>query len=170
MKLKSWALASALLVLVGPALAQNPITEISGSTYHEKVVFAVNDLRGANLNVATIESAVLDAIKLYARKTRVQQNIPPSPSPAVPSQMTIGQRQHVDQKPECVGEVLSIEGIDSWMAKYGESTYHRACRFPYQDGYRVAATRFSRTSASSPVLRALPMNFNKRTTNSKIWI
>lgn len=137
MKLKDWALASALLAFAVPALAQNPLTELAGSTYHEKVVFAVYDLRGANLNVETIESAALDAIKLYARNARVQQNIPPSPYPAVPSHMTIGQRQVGGPKPECAGEVFSIEGIDSSMAKYGESTYHRVCLFPYQDGYRV---------------------------------
>lgn len=98
-------------------------------------------------------------VRLHARNARVQQNIPPSPYSAVPSQMTIGQRQQGGQKPECVGEVFSIKSIDSWMAKYGDSTYHRACLFPYPDGYQVAATRFSRTSARMSSIEGVAHEF-----------
>ena len=135
--MKSLCLLSALLAVALPAVAQNPITELAGSTYHEKVIYAVYDLRGANLNVETIESAVLDAVKLYARNARVQQGIPPSPYPATPAHMTIGRRPQGGPMPECAGELFSIDGFDTSMAKYGESTYHRACLFPYQGGYRV---------------------------------
>jgi hypothetical protein len=135
--MKSLCLLSALFAVALPAVAQNPITELAGSTYHEKVIYAVYDLRGANLNVETIESAVLDAVKLYARNARVQQSIPPSPYPATPAHMTIGRRPQGGPMPECAGELFSIDGFDTSMAKYGESTYHRACLFPYQGGYRV---------------------------------
>ncbi len=135
--MKSLCLASALFATALPAIAQNPITELAGSTYHEKVIYAVYDLRGPSLNLESIESAVLDAVKLYARNARVQQGIPPSPYPAVPSQMTIGRRPQGGPMPECAGEIFSIDGFDTSMAKYGESTYHRACLFPYQGGYRV---------------------------------
>jgi len=128
---------SALFAVALPAVAQNPIAELAGSTYHEKVIYAVYDLRGQGLNVETIESAVLDAVKLYARNARVQQGIPPSPYPATPANMTIGRRPQGGPMPECVGELFSIDGFDTSMAKYGESTYHRACLFPYQGGYRV---------------------------------
>lgn len=137
MKKLRFALALALYFATLPVLAQNFITEIAGSTHREKTVYAVYDLRGSNLNVETIETAVLDAIKLYARNSRVQQGIPPSSYPAYPAQMTMGQRQSSGPKPDCAGEIFSIEGIDSSMAKYGETTYHRACLFPYAGGYRV---------------------------------
>ena len=43
------------------AHAQNPLTEIAGSTYREKTVYAVYDLPGKDLKVEAIESAALDA-------------------------------------------------------------------------------------------------------------
>lgn len=135
--MKSLCLMSALFAVALPAVAQNPITELAGSTYHEKVVYAVYDLRGQSLNVETIEAAVLDALKLYARNARFQQGISPSPYPAAPANMTIGRRPQGGPMPECAGELFSIDGFDTSMAKYGESTYHRACLFPYQGGYRV---------------------------------
>ncbi|MFA5241294.1 MAG: hypothetical protein WC392_02840 [Sulfuricella sp.] len=137
MKQQRFALALALSFAALPVLAQNFITEISGSTYREKTVYAVYDLRGSNLNVEAIETAVLDAIKLYARNARAQQGIPPSSYPAYPAQMTMGQSQSGGPKPDCAGEIFSIEGVDSSMAKYGETTYHRACLFPYANGYRL---------------------------------
>ena len=56
--MKSLCLASALFATALPAIAQNPITELAGSTYHEKVIYAVYDLRGPSLNLESIESAV----------------------------------------------------------------------------------------------------------------
>lgn len=135
--MKTLCLMSALLAITLPAAAQNPIVELAGSTYHEKAIYAVYDLRGQGLNIETIEAAVLDAVKLYARNARVQQGIPPSPYPATPANMTIGRRPQGGPMPECAGELFSIDSFDISMAKYGESTYHRACLFPYQGGYRV---------------------------------
>lgn len=119
------------------AQAQSLITEISGSTYREKTVYAVYDLPGKDIKVDAIEAAALDAIHLYARNAQVRQGIPPSPVPDYPGQMTLGRRLSGGPKPDCAGELFSIEGIDSSMAKYGEATYHRACLFPYAGGYRI---------------------------------
>jgi hypothetical protein len=130
------AIASTIVVSLN-AQAQNLITELSGSIYREKTVYAVYDLPGTDIKVETIENAVLDAIHLYARDARVQQGIPPSPFPDYPGQMTLGRRMSGGPKPDCAGEVFSIEGIDSSMAKYGEATYHRACLYPYAGGYRI---------------------------------
>ena len=130
------AIASTIVVSLN-AQAQNLITELNGSTYREKTVYAVYDLPGTDIKVETIENAVLDAIHLYARDARVQQGIPPSPFPDYPGQMTLGRRMSGGPKPDCAGEVFSIEGIDSSMAKYGEATYHRACLYPYAGGYRI---------------------------------
>lgn len=135
--MKSLCLISALFTVAAPAVAQSPLSELAGSTYHEKVIYAVYDLRGQSMDVETIETAVLDAVKLYARNARVQQGISPSPYPAAPANMTIGRRPQGGPMPECAGELFSIDGFDTSMAKYGESTYHRACLFPYQGGYRV---------------------------------
>ncbi|MDR0776202.1 MAG: hypothetical protein LBE81_06135 [Azonexus sp.] len=127
----------AIVIAAFPAQAQNFITELRGSTYREKTVYAVYDLSGKDLKVDAIETAVLDAIHLYARDSQVRQGIPPSVFPDYPGQMTLGHRLGGGSKPDCAGEIFSIEGIDSSMAKYGENTYHRACLFPYAGGYRI---------------------------------
>ena len=119
------------------ALAQNPLTEIAGSTYREKTVYAIYDLPGKDLKVEAIESAALDAVRTYARNSQVRQGIPMTPFPEYPGQMTIGTRNSGGPKPDCAGEVFSIEGLDKSMAKYGEATYHRFCLFPYAGGYRL---------------------------------
>ena len=118
-------------------LAQNPLTEIAGSTYREKTVYAVYDLPGKDLKVEAIESAALDAVRTYARNSQVRQGIPMTPFPEYPGQMTVGTRNSGGPKPDCAGEVFSIEGLDKSMAKYGEMTYHRFCLFPYAGGYRL---------------------------------
>ena len=102
------------------ALAQNPLTEIAGSTFREKTVYAVYDLPGNDLKVEAIESAALDAVRTYARNSQVRQGIPMTPFPEYPGQMTIGTRNSGGPKPDCAGEVFSIEGLDKSMAKYGE--------------------------------------------------
>lgn len=131
-------LAVLAVVISGfPAHAQNLITELSGSTYREKTVYAVYDLPGKDLKIDAIEGAALDAIRLYARDAQVRQGIPPSPFPEYPGQMTLGRRPSGGPWPDCAGEIFSIEGIDSSMAKYGEKTYHRVCLFPYAGGYRI---------------------------------
>lgn len=120
-----------------PVQAQNILTELSGSTYREKTVYAVYDLPGKDLKLDAIETAVLDTVRLYARDAQVRQGIPPSAFPDYPGQMTLGRRLSGGPKPDCAGEMFSIEGIDSSMAKYGEKTYHRVCLFPYAGGYRI---------------------------------
>jgi len=120
-----------------PVLAQNPIAELGGSTYREKAVYAVYDLPGAPRQADAIEGIVLDAIRTYARNAQVRYGIPPSPYPDYPSQMTIGQRLSGGYKPDCASELLSIEGLDTSMAKYGEKIYHRVCLFPYTGGLRI---------------------------------
>lgn len=125
----------AALLLTGCASTQ--LGDFAGSTSREKTYLAVYDLRGNNLKSAVIEEAVQNAIRLHVRKVDIQHGIPPSPLPAYPAKMTVGKRKSGGPQPECSGEVFSIEGIDTSMSKYGETTYHRACLFPYAGGYRV---------------------------------
>lgn len=120
-----------------PVLAQNPIAELGGSTYREKTIYAVYDLPGATRQADAIEGIVLDALRTYARNAQVRYGIPPSPYPDYPNQMTIGQRLSGGPKPDCAGELFSIEGLDTSMAKYGEKIYHRVCLFPYTGGFRI---------------------------------
>ena len=120
-----------------PVQAQNPIAELGESTYREKTVYAVYDLRSTDAKVDVIQDLVLDAVRIYARDTQVRQGIPPSIYPDYPGQMTIGHRLNGGPKPDCAGELFSVEGIDASMAKYGEKTYHRLCLFPYAGGYRL---------------------------------
>lgn len=130
-------LALAPMIAGMPVLAQNPIAELGGSTYREKVVYAVYDLQGTTRQADAVEGIVLDAIRTYARNAQVRYGIPPSPYPDYPSQMTIGQRLSGGPKPDCAGELFSIEGLDASMAKYGEKIYHRVCLFPYTGGLRI---------------------------------
>jgi hypothetical protein len=134
--LRRWVMLG-LVIAALPVHAQNAIADLGGSTTREKNVFAVYDLRGANIDSAAIEKIVLDSIRLHARDAQVREGIVPQPYPDSPGQMTIGQRSNGGPKPECAGEVFSIEGIDSALSKYGEKTYHRACLFPYAGGYRI---------------------------------
>ena len=130
-------LALATVIAGKPVLAQNPIAELGGSTYREKAVYAVYDLQGTTRQADAIEGIVLDAIRTYARNAQVRYGIPPSPYPDYPNQMTIGQRLSGGPKPDCAGELLSIEGLDTSMAKYGEKIYHRVCLFAYTGGLRI---------------------------------
>jgi hypothetical protein len=130
-------MALAPMIAGMPVLAQNPIAELGGSTYREKAVYAVYDLPGTNRQADAIEGIVLDAIRTYARNAQVRYGIPPSPYPDNPGQMTIGQRLSGGPKPDCAGELLSVEGLDTSMAKYGEKIYHRVCLFPYTGGLRI---------------------------------
>lgn len=130
-------LALAPMIAGMPVLAQNPIAELGGSTYREKAVYAVYDLPGTTRQADAIEGIVLDALRTYARNAQVRYGIPLSPYPDYPSQMTIGQRLSGGPKPDCAGELLSIEGLDTSMAKYGEKIYHRVCLFPYTGGLRI---------------------------------
>lgn len=130
-------MALASMIAGMPVLAQNPIAELGGSTYREKAVYAVYDLPGAPRQADAIEGIVLDAIRTYARNAQVRYGIPPSPYPDDPGQMTIGQRLSGGPKPDCAGELLSVEGLDTSMAKYGEKIYHRVCLFPYTGGLRI---------------------------------
>jgi hypothetical protein len=117
--------------------AQNAIADLGGSTTREKNTYAVYDLRGAGIDAGAIQKVVLDAIRLYARDAQVREGIVPQPYPDYPNQMTIGRRLSGGPKPDCAGEVFSVEGIDLSMARYGEKTYHRVCLFPYSGGYRI---------------------------------
>lgn len=127
----------AIAIAVLPVRAQNPIADLGGSTYREKTAYAVYDLRGTNLQADAIEGLVLDALRLYARDAKVRHGIPPSPYPDYPGQMAFGHRLSGGPKAECSGDVFSIEGLDTALAKYGEKTYHRVCLFPYAGGYRI---------------------------------
>lgn len=116
----------------GPATAQNFITQTSGSTFTEKMVFAVYDIRGTEIPPELIQEIVLNGMKLYAREARVRQSIPPALLPPLPGRMVIN-----GQRGECSGNLYTIIGMDSSMAKYGEMTLHQACLFPYAGGYRL---------------------------------
>lgn len=127
----------AALVIGSSVFGQSPLAGLSGSTYRERVVYAVYDLQGTEVRPERVEEIVLGAIRLYARDAQVRQGVPLSLVPDYPNQMTVGRRANGGPKPECVGEVFSVEGIDSSMAKYGEGTYHRVCLFPYAGGFRL---------------------------------
>lgn len=137
MKLLRCLMALATVIAGKPVLAQNPIAELGGSTYREKAVYAVYDLQGTTRQADAIEGIALDALRTYARNAQVRHGIPPSPYPDYPNQMTIGQRLSGGPKPDCAGELFSIEGLDTSMAKYGEKIYHRVCLFPYTGGLRI---------------------------------
>lgn len=89
--MKHWemnALLGVFLLTFGsmPAPAQETLSDIRGSTYREKMVFAVYDFPSTDAPVAEIERIALSAIRLYARDAQVRNSIPPAPPyPAYPA-------------------------------------------------------------------------------------
>ena len=112
------------------------LLDISGSTLKQKMVFAVYDIRAPEASVPGIQQAVLDAIRLYARNASIREGLSPSPYPEVPTRMKL-QETGGTPRTTCEGALANIGGLDTSMAKYGESTVHRACVFPYAGGYRI---------------------------------
>ncbi|MCG3146443.1 MAG: hypothetical protein HONDAALG_04515 [Gammaproteobacteria bacterium] len=121
-----------------PASAQETLNDLRGSTYREKMVFAVYDIPSPEAPIAEIERIALSAIRLYARDAQVRHGIPPSPPyPAYPAKMALQDQGSGRPKATCVGELFSLSGIDTAHARSGEITGHRACLFPYAKGYRL---------------------------------
>lgn len=121
-----------------PAPAQESLSDLRGSTYREKMVFAVYDFPSPDAPIAEIERIALSAIRLYARDAQVRHGIPPSPPyPAYPAKMTLQDQGSGRPKATCVGELFSLSGLDTAHARSGEITGHRACLFPYAKGYRL---------------------------------
>jgi hypothetical protein len=110
--------------------------DISGSTLKQKMVFAVYDIRAPEASVAAIQQSILDAIRLYARNASIREGLSPSPYPEVPTRMQL-QETGGTPRASCEGALANIGGLDTSMAKYGESTSHRACVFAYAGGYRI---------------------------------
>ena len=127
-----------LMLAALPALAQESLSDLRGSTYREKMVFAVYDFPSPDAPIAEIERIALSAIRLYARDAQVRHGIPPSPPyPAFPAKMTLQDQGSGRPKATCVGELFSLSGLDTAHARSGEITGHRACLFPYARGYRL---------------------------------
>lgn len=121
-----------------PAPAQESLSDLRGSTYREKMVFAVYDFPSPDAPIGEIERIALSAIRLYARDAQVRHGIPPSPPyPAYPAKMTLQDQGSGRPKATCVGELFSLSGLDTAHARSGEITGHRACLFPYARGYRL---------------------------------
>lgn len=121
-----------------PAPAQESLSDLRGSTYREKMVFAVYDFPSPDAPIAEIERIALSAIRLYARDAQVRHGISPSPPyPAYPAKMTLQDQGSGRPKATCVGELFSLSGLDTTHARSGEITGHRACLFPYARGYRL---------------------------------
>ena len=112
------------------------LLDISGSTLKQKMVFAVYDIRAPEASVAAIQQSILDAIRLYARNASIREGLSPSPYPEVPTRMQL-QETGGTPRASCEGALANIGGLDTSMAKYGESTSHRACVFAYAGGYRI---------------------------------
>lgn len=136
MNYRSFAFLIVALLVGSTAHAQNPILDLRGTTYSQKMVFAVYDLRGP-ASVEAIETAVVEAIRLYARDASIRNGIPPMPLPDYPNQMRIVEQPGGGPRSDCQGYLFSVSGLDTSMAQYGEVTYHRGCLFPYAGGYRV---------------------------------
>lgn len=121
-----------------PSAAQETLRDVLGSTYREKMVFAVYDFPSVDIQPAEIERVVLNAIRLYARDASVRHGIPPAtPYPAQPGRMMLQEQGNGRPKTVCSGEIFSLSGLDTSGVRYGEITGHRACLFPYARGYRL---------------------------------
>ncbi|MFZ2910974.1 MAG: hypothetical protein WA094_13870, partial [Candidatus Desulfobacillus denitrificans] len=139
--MKGNALLGILLLALAalPAAAQETLSDLMGSTFREKMVFAVYDFPSAEAPVAEIERIALAAIRLYAKDAQIRHGIAPAPPyPAYPARMSV-QDQGMGRLPRtaCNGEMFSVVGIDAAQARHGELTGHRACLFPHAKGYRL---------------------------------
>lgn len=130
--------ALAFTMAATPSSAQESLRDIMGSTYREKMVFAVYDFPSPDIQPSEIERIALNAIRLYARDTQVRRGIPPvQPYPALPAKMQFQEHGGGRPKTVCTGELFSMSGLDTTHARSGEITGHRACLFPYAKGYRL---------------------------------
>ena len=128
----------AFAMAAAPSSAQESLRDIMGSTYREKMVFAVYDFPSPDIQPSDIERIALNAIRLYARDTQVRRGIPPAqPYPAFPAKMQFQEQGGGGPKTVCTGELFSMSGLDTTHARAGEITGHRACLFPYAKGYRL---------------------------------
>lgn len=130
----------ALLIALAPmpTAGQESMRDIMGSTYREKMVFAIYDFPSLEVQPAEIERIALNSIRLYARDASVRHGIPPAlPYPAHPSRMQLQEQGGGRPRTVCTGELFSLSGVDASNARAGEITGHRACLFPYARGFRL---------------------------------
>lgn len=115
---------------------------------------AVFDVGPTSVPLDKVEAAVLSAIQVYASSARSERKLMPSTLPDTPGSLTFEEMKLPFgmslQIPKCDGAVGIINGADTGMAKYGDTTMSMACIFPYAKGYRVHYyAKFSESSGGT---------------------
>lgn len=142
------ALASAAgLFLVGSGLAGCASTTHARETSQ---AYAIYDVKAPDVAPARLVEAVKVGLQKNMSAVQINNGIPPSPLPqraprfqlASPLKGTglaalaaaSGQSLQV---PTCEGAIMTANGRDTSMSKYGEGTTFFACVMPYEGGYSV---------------------------------
>jgi hypothetical protein len=137
----NFAMRVSLSALVLFSITANAaLTDFLNETSDYQYTFAVYDIRPAKFSSSVLEETLTTAIRTYADKARVSHSIPPQNLPNGAPKMILQKisRGNLETyNPQCYGEIISINSLDTGMAKYGELTGSKACIFKYKDGYRV---------------------------------
>lgn len=115
---------------------------------------AVFDVGPTTVPLDKVEAAVLSAVQVYASAASSERKLMPSTLPDMPGALTFEEMKlpfgMSVQMPKCDGAVAIINGADTAMAKYGDTTMSMACIFPYAKGYRVHYyAKFSESSGGT---------------------
>jgi hypothetical protein len=123
--------------------------------------YAIFDIQaGPDIGTARIADAVKVALQKQMSSVQIINGVPPSPlpekaprfqlvSPFKGSGLAALAGASAVQIASCEGAVLTANGRDTSMGRYGEATTFFACLMPYQSGYALNVyTTFSKASGA----------------------
>ena len=142
-----------LLICSTTAQSQDLISAFRQSSKSFQQV-AVFDVGPTSMPLDKVEAAVLSSIQVYSSSARSERKLVPANLPEMPGGLTFEDIKLpfgvTLQMPKCEGAVDIINGADTAMAKYGDTTMSMACIFPYSKGYRIHYyAKFSESTGSS---------------------
>jgi hypothetical protein len=144
--------ALTILLTVTTAQSQDFLSAIRPTSKSFQQV-AVFDVGPTTVPLDKVEAAVLGGTGVRQR-CKFERKLMPSTLPDMPGALTFEEMKlpfgMSVQMPKCDGAVAIINGADTAMAKYGDTTMSMACIFPYAKGYRVHYyAKFSESSGGT---------------------
>lgn len=163
-------LVAAASVLMAGCSSTTPTRESSQA-------YAIYDIKAApEVTSAKLADAIKVALQKNMSGVQINNGIPPAPLPEKPARFQLASpfkgsnlaalaaaSGQSFQVPTCEGAVLTANGRDSSMSKYGEATTFFVCLMPYQGGYALniyttfskASGGFSATSLGAALARSV---------------
>lgn len=165
------AMVATISVLITGCASTTPTRETSQA-------YAIYDIKGnADVTSAKLAEAIKVALQKNMSGVQISNGIPPSPLPEKAGRFQLASpfkggsnlaalaaaSGQSFQVPTCEGAVLTANGRDSSMSKYGEATTFFVCLMPYQGGYALniystfskASGGFSATSLGATLARSV---------------